>query len=94
MKNRPIITLLVVGACGLAILVLGLAFFFEFRFRQLRRLQPQAAACQNNRSVITMLANDAVEYSKAHPSIDPLLQTAGAKPGKAALSPINKPPGK
>jgi hypothetical protein len=44
---------------------------------ELRGLQLQATAIDNNRNLVRALANDAVEYSKRNPAINPILQTFG-----------------
>ena len=41
--------------------------------------------------MINALANDAVEYSKNHPAIDPILESVGLKPGKSAPAATSKP---
>jgi hypothetical protein len=94
MKNTPLINLMLVALCGLAAVVVGLALLFELHFRQVRQLQRQIAADQNNKGVVGYLINDANEYSKTHPSIDALLSAYGAKAGKPANSGTAKPAGK
>lgn len=44
---------------------------------ELRNLQAQAVAIENNRAILRALANDTMEYSKRNPSINPVLQTFG-----------------
>ena len=46
---------------------------------QLRGLQVQAAMMEQKRAVTRSLAQDAIEYSKRNPAIDPLLQSIGLK---------------
>lgn len=94
MKNSPLITALMVTVGLLTAAILFLSVMFEYRFRQLRSLQPQMANAQNNQNFVNALANDALEYSKHNPSIDPILQAVGVKPGKPAPAPGSKPPGK
>ena len=94
MKNSPLITVLMVTVGVLTAVVLFLAIVFEYHFRQLRSLQPLIANAQNNQNVVNALANDALEYSKHNPSIDPILQAVGVKPGKAAPAASSKPAGK
>jgi predicted PurR-regulated permease PerM len=94
MKNSPLITVLMVTAGVLTAVVLFLAIVFEYHFRQLRNLQPQIVNAQNNQNFVNALANDALEYSKHNPSIDPILQTVGVKAGKAAPASAGKPVGK
>jgi hypothetical protein len=94
MKNSPLVTMLLIAVCGLSAVVLGLALMCELRFRQVRQLQSVLAAGQNNRNVIAMVINEANEYSKTHPSIDPLLLRFGAKAGQSATPSAAKPAGK
>ncbi len=56
------------------------AIFLVRGHSELRSLQGQAAAIENNRNLVRALANDAIEYSKRNPAIDPVLQSAGLKP--------------
>jgi len=90
--RSPLITVLMVSAGVLTAVVLFLAIVFEVHFRQMRNLQPQIINAQNNQSFVNALANDALEYSKHNPSIDPILQAVGVKPTKPA--PATKPAGK
>jgi len=74
------------AACVLGFVVFGLAVGFELHFRQLRRLQPQLLQNQNTRNLINVIANDALEYSKTHPSIDPILTPVGVKSAKSTAA--------
>jgi hypothetical protein len=95
MKSSPINTLLVTAACVLGFVVLGLAVLFEFRFRELRRLQPMVLQTQASRNSVTALANDALEYSKTHPGLDSILTQVGikapSKPSGTPSTPAGKP---
>jgi len=51
---------------------------------ELRNLQIQAATVEQKRAFTRALANDAIEYSKRDPSIDPILQTLGLKQAPAS----------
>ena len=84
MKNNPLTTILlgVLTISSLASVVL--CWLYISNTRQLRTLQAQAASINNNRALINALAIDTVEYSKTHPAIDPILESAGLKPGKSA----------
>jgi len=94
--KSPLITLLMVTVGVLTAVVLFLAIVFEIHFRQLRNLAPQVANVQNNQNQVNALINDSMDYSKHNPSIDPILQAVGLKPGKPAPAPTpgNKPAGK
>jgi hypothetical protein len=68
-----------------------LCWLYISNTRELRTLQAQAAQINNNRALINALANDAVEYSKTHPAIEPLLESVGLKTSKSAPASTNKP---
>ncbi|HSA10005.1 MAG TPA: hypothetical protein P5205_06495 [Candidatus Paceibacterota bacterium] len=82
MKNSPLITILLGVLTLSALASLVLCWLFISNTRQLRALQGQAAMINQNRAIITALANDTLEYSKTHPAIDPLLESVGFKPAK------------
>jgi|SRR6187402_2807393 hypothetical protein len=46
---------------------------------ELRGLQMQAATMEQKRALTRALAQDAIEYSKRNPAIDPILQSVGLK---------------
>ena len=91
MKNNPLTTVLLGALTISALLSVGLCWRYISNTRELRSLQAQATIINNNRTVINALANDTVEYSKKNPAIDPILESAGLKPGKAAPTATNKP---
>ncbi len=94
MKNSLLMTALLVAVCAMAFVVLILAIGFEYHYWQLRRLRPQVAQAENNRNLVNALANDALEYSKHNPAIDPILQSVGVKPGQPLPAANGKPAGK
>ena len=91
MKNSPLTTLLLGILTFSALASLVLCWLYISNTRELRGLQTQANIINNNRAVMTALANDAIEYSKKNPAIDPLLEAARLKPAKSALPATNKP---
>ena len=56
------------------------AVFYVRSTAELRTLQMQAAAIDNNRNLARALANDAVEYSRRNPALTPVLQSFGLNP--------------
>ena len=84
MKNDSVIRALqgLLAASALASVVL--VFFFCLNARSLRSIQIQASNVNQRRMAWPGLINDAVEYSKKNPAIDPLLEAIGAKPPKNA----------
>ncbi len=91
MKNSPLVTALMGMVGFLTAVIVFLSVVFEFHVRKLRSLQPQVANVQNSQNIINALANDALEYSKHNPAIDPILEPVGVKPGKTAPMPAAKP---
>ena len=69
-----------------ALASVGFCCAYIFKAREVRGLQSQIAGIQNNRSFIAAVANDALEYSKKNPAIDPILEAAGIKPSKSSAS--------
>ncbi len=61
-------------------------FYFVPADREIRTLQNQALFINNRRMFITALANEAVEFSKTHPNIDPVLEVIGASSKQRAAA--------
>ena len=66
------LTLGVFLVCALYTIWLSVRYFFSVR--EIQQLQYQYAVVEQTRNAIQSLANEALEYSKGHPAIDPLLQ--------------------
>ena len=94
MKNNPLITVLLVAVCVLSAVVLLLEAVLEHHIRTLRGLEPLVMNAKNMQNGVNALANDALEYSKHNPAIDPILQPVGVKPAKPATPQPTKPAGK
>jgi hypothetical protein len=94
MKNSPMITVLVMAACVLGFVVVALAVDFEWQYRRLRHVQPRLVQSQNTRTLVNQIANDALEYSKTHPAIDPILAPVGVKPARPGSASSSKPAAK
>ncbi len=84
MKNNQLTTILLGLLTVSALASVGLFWAYNSSARKLRVLQDQVAAINNNRAVMSSLANDLVEYSKKNQDIDPILVSVGLKLGKAA----------
>jgi hypothetical protein len=91
MKNNPLTTILLGVLTLSALASVVLCWLYISNTRELRTLQTQATLINNNRALINALAVDTVEYSKTHPAIDPILESAGLKPGKSAPAATTKP---
>ena len=50
-----------------------LSINYFFSMRDLQKLQAQYLSMNNYRSAVQSLANEAIEYSKRNPAIDPIL---------------------
>jgi len=78
--------------CSVAGLFLSANYCFSTS--TLRRLQPQAAACQARLNIAQALLNDTLEYSKRNPVVEPLLRSLNLKttsvPAPAAPKPVTK----
>ena len=83
--------LLVVLAAS-ALLSLVLCWASIGRSRELGTLRYDTSVIETKRRIGTALATEAVEYSKTHADMIPILETAGLKPKAAAGT--NKPPTK
>ena len=84
MKNNPLAATLLGLLLVSTIFTTVLTYRYIASLRKLRGLQPAIVQINNNRNIMQALANDTVEYSKRNPSIDPLLQSVGLKPGPNA----------
>lgn len=95
--NRNYLAGALVGLLFLSALSASLLCFrYLSSMRRLGHLQAQFVTIQNYRNQIQALANDALEYSKNNPAIDPLLVEMAIKPKvvfTANPSPANQPAG-
>jgi hypothetical protein len=93
MKNSQSGSLLLVLLAVAALLSVALCWYYVSSAREVRMLQAQMQgqlrAIQQNSQFIGVLGNELLEYSKTHQDIDPILEAAGIKQGKA--SPTNAP---
>jgi hypothetical protein len=81
MKNSPL-TAVLLGALIVSVLAsVGLCWTYMSRERQRRllqgRMQNELILIQRDRAFIAGLAGEAVEYSKTHKDIEPILGAAG-----------------
>jgi hypothetical protein len=87
MKNSPLAPFLVavLVVIGLGTVVCTLRYYFALK--ELQRLQIDYSRMNARRSMVQALANEAVEYSKTNPSIDPILFEFDLKPKPAGTGP-------
>ncbi len=92
MKNSPITTVLVGLLAVSAVASALLSAFYISNAREFRKLNSQVLFVNQRTAAITSLANDAMEYSKRNPAIDPILESVGAKPkpGQTTNRPATK----
>lgn len=92
MKNNQLSLMLTVI---LLISVLGscwLAFSYNSSIKKLREAQRTVMTVERNRQALRVFVADLVEYSKTHPSINPLLQSIGVGGQAPASAPTPTPP--
>lgn len=91
MKNNPLTTVLLGVLTCSALASVVLCYLFVTNTRQKNSLQSQANLIVYNRNFVGALVNDALEYSKKNPDIDPILESLRLKPGKSASTATTKP---
>ncbi len=87
MKNNPLGTLLVGLLLLAAVATLSLAAKYFFSVKELERVNAQYVALNNTLNTIQALANEAVEYGKRNPAIDPILFQFELKPRPGTTTP-------
>lgn len=88
-NSLPAVLLGVLAISALASVVL--CVLYVNGVRELRGLQGQMAAVQNNRVLATQLVADLMEYSKKNPAVVPLLESVGFKAQAGGAAPAGKP---
>jgi hypothetical protein len=77
MKNNPLTTILLAVLAISAVWSVVLCGLYVRNTRDIRTLQAQAQFINYRQAAVQSLAKAAVEYSKTHPDINPLLEAAG-----------------
>jgi hypothetical protein len=90
MKNNGLTTILnwalIVGAVALCIS--GIKYYNQSKTsRSYRGLLAEFNQLQTAQSIVSGLVNETMEYSKAHPDINPTLEAIGLKQGAAKPAP-------
>ena len=91
--KSPLITFLLAALGMSAVLSVIFCALYVSSTRELRLLQGQMTFINGRINSVTALANEALEYSKRNPAIDPILESIGMKPART-LTPTNKPAAK
>ena len=73
MKSNALTSLLAGAVLVCAITMAWLSLNYFFSMAELQRLQGQYLSMNNRRTAVQSLANEAIEYSKRNPAIDPIL---------------------
>jgi hypothetical protein len=78
MAQKNMLTYFLVALLLLTVLATaGLTIYYVRKVRSWNMLQLQTAVISRNRTLANSLLNDAIEYSKRNPAIDPILQSVG-----------------
>jgi hypothetical protein len=93
MKNSPFNAIFLAAVLVSSLWSVYLCYTFISRARELRELQARANVFNYKQAVLQAMVNDAIEYGKKNPAIDPLLESLGVKQ-RANSSVTNKPAGK
>ena len=89
---KDTVGILLVGALWLsAILAIWVSLDHLYRVNKLQELYARQPEVNNLNAAAQSLANEALEYSKKNPAIDPILLQFDLKPRVAAIS-TNQPP--
>jgi len=76
--NKSPLTSIMTGVLGLSALASLILCYLTINYtHQIRSLRLPIARAALERNVAMSMANDAVEYSKTHPAIIPVLQASG-----------------
>ncbi len=93
MMQKSPLTLILLTVLLVNVLVAAvLSFGYVWQMREAQVLQVQINAINQNRALVQALANDALEYSKRNPAIDPVLQSVNLKPHKPGATPTPAKP--
>ena len=93
MKNSPFNAIFLAAVVVSSLWSVWLCYTVISRTRELRELQGRANGVNYRAVGVQSLVNDAVEYSKKNPAIEPLLESLGVKQRTNAAV-TNKPAGK
>ena|ERR1043165_5473672 len=87
MKNSPLAPLLVAVLLVIGAGTVLCTLRYYFALKELQRLQIDYSKMTARRNMVQALANEAVEYSKTNPAIDPILFEFDLKPKPAGSAP-------
>lgn len=81
MKGNPLSAFLLAILFASSLSAAGFATWYVFSVRAVHRLQPKVAEVNLVVSRAQMLVNEATEYRKQNPAIDPILQSLNPRSG-------------
>jgi hypothetical protein len=94
MKNDPL-TGTLIGVLAVSVLAsIVLFYMYVGKTRDLRQVQALVNMISTRRPYIVQMINEVGEYSKTHPAIDPILESAGLKAKSGAAGTPVAPPAK
>ena len=77
MSKSPLPNILLGVLAILAVWSLIYVFSYNAKATKLRQLQLEVNRINSKQQILSLLVNDAVEYSKTHPAMEPVLQSVG-----------------
>ena len=92
MRSNPLGPFLVGVFVACALVVAWLSSKYYFSMKEFTKLNIRAVSINNTRSAVQSLANEAVEYSRRNPAIDPLLERFDIKPRGTNAAAAGNPP--
>jgi hypothetical protein len=87
MRTNPLGPFLVGVFVACAIMVAWLATRYYFSVKDFTKLSIQAITINNTRTAVQSLANEAIEYSRRNPAMDPILEKFEIKPRSTNAAP-------
>ena len=86
MKSNLLCTLALGIFLVCALYTVWLSGMYFLSVQEMQRLQSQYMSVEQTRNALSALANEALEYSKKNPAIDPILQQFDLKPKPGATN--------
>jgi hypothetical protein len=93
-KNNPLGLVLVTGILFCSLISCGCFARWFYAVRELQGLEYRLQRMNAISTAVHSLANEALEYSRRNPAIDPILQQFELKPRQATTQPATRPTAK
>jgi len=92
MKENPLGGVLAIGLVAMALGTSALLIWYVRKAGKLPALQGELMVANRNQAALQGLLNEAVEYGRHDPSIEPILQSMGIRArANAATGPVKSP---